>query len=266
MSTQVTAKAHLFISPAEVTQCLPASLSPSPSHDFLSVFVLLSCVLIATHGSADMDNHQKFEQIVNKMAAKIFEVEEIVVEMRVEMTEKDREIEVMREEMREVIREKDSEMKVMREEMEEKDNKVKKQLDRLEARNTELTTKLREVDQKSPRDVPYVLTCAFVDTWTTPGATITYDYLTADFNNSDKPGGGDGELDITTGKFTALSPGYYTVTYSGGAIVDPGQRVYFRLVGAGLVGEGNEGEWRSYSDSAIGGTITDQGSRTVVSV
>ena len=211
-----------------------------------SLTVLLSCFLLAVLVSADMDNNQQIEQIVNKMmAAKMGEVKE---EMR---AEKDREMEEMREEMRE--------------EMDEKDNKVKKQLDVLEARNTELTTKLREVDQKSPRDVPYVLTCAYQNVWTTPSATITYDRLTVDFNNSDKPGGGDGRMDISTGVFTALTPGHYTVTYSGFALVKPGEEVTFQLRKNG-VDVGYEGSWMSYSSSGIGGTINEQGSRTVVSV
>ena len=154
----------------------------------------------------------------------------------------------------------------MRKEMkEEMDMKVKKQLDRLEARNTELTTKLREVDQKSPRDLPFILTCAYQDQWSTPSATITYSRLTVDYNNSGRPGGGDGEMDISTGKFTALTAGHYTVTYSGHAEVDPGEMVEFTLSknGESVV---DEGEWRSYCSSKNDGYIDDQGSWTVVSV
>ena len=222
MSTQVTTE-----SPILICACLP------PYHPVLamtsSVFVLLSCLLLAAR-SADRDNNQQIEQMMSKMAAKMFEVEEKVLEVRAEMREKDREMGEMRKEMakgmnvmREEIGKKNRDMEVMREEMmkemreemEEKVNKVKKQLDVLEARNTELTTKLRKMDQKSTRDLPFILTCATRDTWTTPSATITYDRLTVDYNNSGRPGGGDGELNISTGKFTALTPGHYTITYSG---------------------------------------------------
>ena len=203
-----------------------------------SVCVLLSCLLLVVQGSAGMDSDQQIEQVVSKMmAAKMGELEEKVQEMRAEMMEKDREMEVMREEMQEKV-------DVIREAMEEKDNKVKKQLDVLEARNTELTSKLREVEQKSLRDLPYVLTCAFQSSWYTPGATITYERLTVDYNNSDKPGGGDGRMDISTGLFTALTPGHYTVTYSGFAEVGPGEGVYFQLRKNGVdVGS----EWDSFS-------------------
>ena len=164
----------------------------------------------------------------------------------------------MREEMQKKV-------DVIREEMDEKDNQVKKQLDVLEARNTELTTKLREVDQKTPRDLPLVLTCAYQSRWDTPDATITYDRLTADYNNSDKQGGGDGEMDITTDIYTALTSGHYTITYSGYARVDPGEDVAFTLTKNGE-SVGYEGVWQSYSSSDNGGMIYDQGSRTVVSV
>ena len=242
-----------------------------------SLTVLLSCFLLAVLASADMDNNQQMEQMMsNMMAAKMGEVEEKVQEMRAEITEKDREMEEMREEMREEMEKREEVMRQemqekvdvireMREEMDEKDNKVKKQLDGLEARNTELTSKLREVDQKSLRDLPFVLTCAYKHDWSTPSATITYDRLTVDYNNSGRPGGGDGELDITTGKFTALTPGHYTVTYSGYARVDPGEKVIVQLMKNGQ-DVGYEGEWQSYCSSANGGSIRDQGSRTVVSV
>ena len=227
-----------------------------------SVFVLLSCLLLASQGLEDMDNNLQIEEMMrNMMATKMGEVEEKVQEMRAEITEKDREMEEMQKKVdvkREEMREKDREM-------DEKDNKVKKQLDVLEARNTELTTKLREVDQKSPRDLPVVLlTCAYKEFWTTPSAIITYDRLSVDYNNSGRPGGGDGDMDISTGKYTALTPGHYTVTYSGYARVDPGEYVYFQLMKNG-VGVGSEGEWQSHS-SDNGGSIQDQGSRTVVSV
>ena len=216
-----------------------------------SVCVLVSCALMVAHGLADMDNNEQIEQIFNKMmAAKISEVEEKVEEMRVE---KDREMEEMQEKV-----------DVMREEMREKENKLKKQLDGLEARNTELTTKLREVDQKSPKDLPFILTCAYKKEWTASG-TITYDRLTVDYNNSGRPGGGDGDMDISTGQFTALTPGHYTVTYSGTARADPGEYVIFQLMKNG-VDVGDEGKWRSYSNSDNGDYIDDQGSRTVVSV
>ena len=215
-----------------------------------------------------MNNNQQIEQMMSKMkAAMMVEIKEKVQDMR---AEKDREMEEMREEMQKKVDVMRKEMREdfreeMTEEMEAKENLMKKQLDGLEVRNTELTTKLKEVDQKSTRDLPYVITCAYQDVWTTLSATITYDRLTMDYNNSGRPGGGDARMDISTGKFTILMPGHYTVTYSGRARVDPGEMVTFQLMKNG-VSVGREGEWESYCSSGNGGLIRDEGSRTVVSV
>ena len=238
-----------------------------------SMFVLLSCLLLASQGLADMDNNQQMEEMISKMmAAKMGE-------LRVEVQERDKAMEEMRdkmekgEEMRQEMLEKmkvvmeDMEEKVemMREEMEVKDNQLKKQLGVLETKNAELTTKLKEVDQKSLRDLPYVMSCAYRRSWTTPSATITYERRSADYNNSDRPGGGDGDMDISTGKFTALTAGHYTVTYSGHVYMHPGEDVQFQLMHNDQ-SSGDEGRWHSYSSSSNGGNSDDQGSRTVVSV
>ena len=217
-----------------------------------SLTVLLLCILLASHGSGIMDNNQQIGEMMRNM---MLEVEDrMETKWKADMKEKDLEIEDLR-------------AKIEKGEMmrEEKDNKVKKQLDVLETRNAELTTKIKEVDQKSLRDLPYILTCAYKDGWSTPGATITYDYLTADFNNSERPGGGDGDMNISTGVYTALTTGHYTVTYSGRGGMNPGEYVAFQLMHNNNYA-GPEGFWDSYSASGNGGYISDQGSRTVVSV
>merc|ERR1712080_545872 len=112
------------------------------------------------------------------------------------------------------------------------------------------------------RDVPYVMSCAYQDYWDRDETTITYSSLLSDYNNHDKPDGGDGVMDISSGQFTCLTAGYYTVTFSGHAAVEPdevvnifinhnGERVY-------------ESRWWSYSSTANGGLIVDQGSKTVI--
>ena len=285
--------------------------------------VLLSCLLLASQGWANMDNNQQIEEMMNNMmATKMVEVEERVeTKLRGEMEEKDKEIEELRENMekrevmreammdemeekvanmREVVREEmdkevdmireemyvkvevmreemdkkvkmireemDVKVEMMREEMEEKDNTMKKELDTFETRKAEMSTKLKEVGQKSLRDLPYAMSCAYRHgPWTTPSATITYERLSADYNNSDRPGGGDGMLDISTGVYTALTAGHYTVTFSGMAKVDPGEKVEFQLMHNGKGGNGY-GWWESASGSNNGGVIDDQGSWTLVSL
>ena len=72
-------------------------------------------------------------------------------------------------------------------------------------------------------------------------------------------------MDISTGRFTALTPGHYTVTFSGSARMDPGEYVKFQTM-KNSVWVGYEGGWYSASGSDNGGWIDHQGSRTEVSV
>merc|ERR1712080_126879 len=96
----------------------------------------------------------------------------------------------------------------------------------------------------------------------THSANITYDSLISDYNNSDKPGGGDGVMDIDSGHFTCLTAGHYTVTFSGWARVKPGEIAYVSLYHNG--DRVDESEWWSYNSGSNRGWIQDQGSRTVI--
>ena len=71
-------------------------------------------------------------------------------------------------------------------------------------------------------------------------------------------------MDISTGKFTALTAGHYTVTYSGATLMGAGGKVWFWLVKNGG-SAGSPGWWYSTSGSNSGGNY-GQGSRTVVSL
>jgi uncharacterized protein YaaW (UPF0174 family) len=60
---------------------------------------------------------------------------------------------------------------------------------------------------RAVRDLPYLMVCAYKNHWTTAGATITYDSILSEV--------GDGKLDISSGVYTAVTPGLYsTVQYS----------------------------------------------------
>ena len=65
-------------------------------------------------------------------------------------------------------------------------------------------------------EVPSVLMCAYQDIWNDEMSTVTYDSFLSNFNNADKPGGGDGQLDLATGVFTCLTTGesYHTNEFS----------------------------------------------------
>ena len=57
------------------------------------------------------------------------------------------------------------------------------------------------------RDLPYLLLCSFQNHWITPSSTITYSSFLTNFNNANRPGGADGQLDLDSGVFTCLTPG-----------------------------------------------------------
>jgi len=112
--------------------------------------------------------------------------------------------------------------------------------------------------------------CAQRNSWPSiRNATITFDYLTADFNNADSASGADGQLDIVTGLFTSLTAGVYEVTFSGVSVISPGGETesssdqYFYLMHNGE-SEGDEAEWWSRADPGNVGDTYDMGSRTVI--
>merc|ERR1711942_555323 len=85
-----------------------------------------------------------------------------------------------------------------------------------------LETSVAEV--RKTRGLPYVMTCAYRYRWTTSSARITYDSLLSDYKNSDDVNGGDGIMDIKTGVYTVIKPaGYYTITFSGRAVLQQGE-------------------------------------------
>ena len=113
------------------------------------------------------------------------------------------------------------------------------------------------------RDVPQLVISAYKFYWTTPAATITYDHYLSDYNNSERPGGGDGTLDLSTGTFTCMTPGYYSLTYSGVSSVDPGERndIYLYLNGSPV----EESQYHEFASPGLGDWTSTQGSRSLVS-
>ena len=150
----------------------------------------------------------------------------------------------------------------MREEMrEEMRAEIEAVEDKLKIAESKVET--LEASSQVVRDIPYLTTCGYQGSWSTPSAIITFDRLVSNFNNANRPGGADGVLDITTGTFTCLFPGHYTVTYSGRAEMDSGEEVDVWLY-KNQAHSGYEGQWYSYYSGT--GRSYDQGSRTVVSV
>ena len=166
-------------------------------------------------------------------------------------------------------------MRQQLEQLEQKNNdltfEMEEQVRKLEKENAEKSAKLDMLEEMVAKEAGYLMTCAQRSSWPTKrNATITFDNLTANFNNADSTGGADGQLDIVTGVFTTLTAGIYEVTFSGVSVIQPGyidqdetNDQYFYLMHNGA-SEGDSAEWWSRADPGNLGDIYDMGSRTVI--
>ena len=128
------------------------------------------------------------------------------------------------------------------------DKKVEELLQRMERMENELETKNVEVEnlenklkmeckaevekeldkvlptavEQGLRDLPFEMVCVFREKTDEANSVVSYDKITVEFNNSDRPGGADGSMNIVTGVFTAVTSGYYIVTFSGWVRVNAG--------------------------------------------
>merc|ERR1712037_230604 len=71
------------------------------------------------------------------------------------------------------------------------------------------------------RDLPFVLISAWQPNRLSSPQTVTFESFLANYNNGERPGGGDGVLDLDSGIFTCITPGYYTVSFSAYGAVGP---------------------------------------------
>ena len=157
--------------------------------------------------------------------------------------------------------------------VERREKEMFEQVKRLEKENAEQKAKLAKLEAKVTRESGYLMTCAQRNSWPPKrNETITFDYITADFNNADSEGGADGVLDIVTGVFTTLTAGVYEVTFSGVTVLQPAEfepgvesssDQYFYLM-HNEESEGDEAEWWSRADPGNLGDTYDMGSRTVI--
>ena len=84
----------------------------------------------------------------------------------------------------------------------------------------------KELDKVLPTAVeqglrPFEMVCAYQDLWDETNSVLSSERITVEFNNSDRPGGADGTMNIETGVFTAVTSGYYIITFSGYTHVRP---------------------------------------------
>merc|ERR1711936_207020 len=125
----------------------------------------------------------------------------------------------LRREVIEMLEKKDAEM-ISR--LEEKDKEWKAEIAKL-AKDTvdtrsdvaRISADIPAVISQSVKEIPVISVCGYQFDWFRSSSTIPYDSTLSEYSNCDKPGGGCYTLDLSTGVFTALTAGHYTVTFSG---------------------------------------------------
>ena len=190
-------------------------------------------------------------------------VEEIKLQMKEEMEARMEEKEaVLRGKVREDIEAE------MRKEIETKLEALDTKLEEREALlRKELASKgeMGRAVTQGLRDLPYLTLSGYQDSWEEADSTITYDKFLTTFNNGDRPGGADGQLDLGTGVFNCLHDGIYRIDFSGHASLDPSEevRVYLFLNDVMMP----ETYWVAFTNTGtIGSRLAIPGSRSLVNV
>ena len=111
------------------------------------------------------------------------------------------------------------------------------------------------------RDLPFEMVCVYQKEWKLADSVVSYERVTVEFNNSNRPGGGDGSMDISTGVFTTVTSGYYTITFSAVVDVTAGDETVMLLHHNGV--EVEESWFQTYMTGDSSGLNFYQGSRTV---
>ena len=111
-------------------------------------------------------------------------------------------------------------MEVEKVAMESKLDKMAASIEKLEAeaaqarvKSAEMQTEAEEIQAATAKLVrgqalaqAEVMVCSYRLSWTDTG-TISYSKILTQFDNCDQPGGGCSSMDISTGVFTAITPG-----------------------------------------------------------
>merc|ERR1711990_1320048 len=141
-----------------------------------------------------------------------------------------------KKELEEKIKELERRVDELEDEMKEEKEELEKRESRLEESVSKMRMEVEESSRKSIssnfsnsialaepslRDLPIVLISAWQSDAIRSPQTVTFESFLANYNNADRPGGGGGELDLDSGIFTCLTPGYYTVSFSAYGVVGP---------------------------------------------
>merc|ERR1711953_526301 len=185
------------------------------SGKMLLVILLLSLVLTKTGTDAKSSlGLEDLENLVKQMELKMKDMES-------RLEAKDKEMEARLEELEEQLKECNGGLGKIDSDPETSKSEQKRGAENSSTKEFASSYPHNALTKPSLRDLPIILISASRGSVLTSPQTVTFDSFLANYNNGDRPGGGDGKLDLDSGVFTCLTPGYYTVSYSAIGWVGP---------------------------------------------
>merc|ERR1711953_1058684 len=215
------------------------------SGKMLLVILLLSLVLTKTGTDAKSSlGLEDLENLVKQMELKMKDMES-------RLEAKDKEMEARLEELEEQLKECYGGLGKLDSDLEASKSEQKRGAENSSTKEFASSYPHNALTKPSLRDLPIILISAYRGGPIRSPQTVTFASLLANYNNGDTPGGGDGKLDLDSGVFTCLTPGYYTVSYSAYGLVGPdfGDHIIMYLYKNGL--KIPESQWR-FAESSGG--------------
>ena len=259
------------------------------------IILLLNLVLLNLPYGADARSSPKqslegsLENLVRKLESRLrdleIEIQDDKEKQKLRLKENEKRIKCEKEkhakekkELEDRLEAKDKEVETRLQELADKTREEKDELERkLKASISELRMEVKEESFKkesasnfsnsialtkpSLRDLPIVIISAWQPNAIRSPRTVTFESFLANYNNGNRPGGGSGELDLDSGIFTCITPGYYTVSFSAytDLVFDPYNCLYLYKNGVELP----ESRWFMGTNDPVTFGVT--GSRILVS-
>merc|ERR1712233_139217 len=204
----------------------------------LKILLLTLLSSFADAGEAEAkQGSEGFENLVEKLESGLRDVEkkfedakEKLEQMEIRMKEKEEEEDKEKKELKAKLQEIETRLEELEAnkkewEKEEKEKGLDASTSKQNIENLEESSRkesalnfpisnITALTNPSLRDLPIVIISASRMSAIGSPQTVTFDSFLANFNNADHPGGGSGDLELDSGVFTCLTPGYYTVSFS----------------------------------------------------
>jgi len=181
-------------------------------------------------GSEGLENLvEKLESRLRDVETKFQDEKEKLEEMEMRMKHKEEEQAKEKKELKGKITEMETRLEELEDQLKGENDEIEERQGGLKASASEVKIKVQESSRKetafntsnsialtnpSPRDLPIVIISAWTAEELRNPKTVTFESFLANFNNANRPGGGDGVLNLDSGIFTCFTPGYYTVSFS----------------------------------------------------